>query len=119
MATLRCGDREIDIYDIVSSDSARWWWDARWQSAKDEMPPDADTLEAIDAALARRCTAIPKTVIVVVYRVGRGYLAVYADYLRYGGLWTTDYDPCRAVARLLAGDYGRGKPADWPPAEYR
>ena len=54
MATLRCGDREIDIYDIVSSDSARWWWDARWQSAKDEMPPDADTLEAIDAALEVR-----------------------------------------------------------------
>ena len=26
----------------------------RWQSAKDEMPPDADTLEAIDAALEMR-----------------------------------------------------------------
>jgi len=57
---------------------------------------------------------------IIVYQYDhRSFVAVFTDYRRYGGLWATDYDPCRAVARLLAGDYGRGKPADWPPAEYR
>ena len=43
---------------------------------------------------------------IIVYALGRGYLAVYADYRRYGGYWATGRTAQEAEQRLRSGDYG-------------
>lgn len=50
---------------------------------------------------------------IMLFSLGKSWLAVYADYRHRGGQWVMDRDPERAVRRLLAGDYGRAAPPDF------
>ena len=44
---------------------------------------------------------------IIVYQYDHhSFVAVFADYRRYGGLWATGRTPEEAAARLRAGDYG-------------